>query len=114
MELGKKIIDANALIISSPEYNGGISGVLKNAIDWILRMKPMPLADKHLLLLSASPGALGGVRGLWHTRVPLEALGVHVFPRVFWLPNAYEAFDEHAKLKNVKNAQNLTNWKNQV
>ena len=92
--LGARIEAAGALVVATPEYNGGISGVLKNTIDWLSRLKPMPLRGKHLLLLSASPGPWGGVRGLWHSRVPFEALGVHVFPQMMSVPAAHTAFDE--------------------
>lgn len=63
IRLGAKIAMADALIVATPEYNGGISSALKNAIDWLSRMKPMPLAGKHLLLLSTAPGAWGAIRG---------------------------------------------------
>lgn len=96
--LGAKVAAADGLIVATPEYNGGISSVLKNTIDWMSRLKPMPLAGKHLLLLSASPGALGGIRGLWHSRVPFEALGVHVFPQMMSVPSAGSAFDEAGQL----------------
>jgi chromate reductase len=98
VKLGARIADAEALIVATPEYNGSISSVLKNAIDWISRLKPMPIAGKHLLLLSASPGGWGGVRGLWHSRVPLEAVGAHVFPQMMSLPGAGSAFDEAGRL----------------
>lgn len=106
-KLGAKILAADALIISTPEYNGSIPGVLKNVVDWLSREKPMSLGGKHLLLLAASPGALGGVRSLWHTRQPFEVLGVHVFPTMQGLPNAYEAFDTQGRLKEDKPLQNL-------
>jgi NAD(P)H-dependent FMN reductase len=96
--LGEKIAKANALIIATPEYDGSISSVLKNTIDWLSRVKPMPLAGKHLLLLSASPGGWGGIRGLWHSRVPFEDLGVHVFPQMMSLPAAGSAFDQAGRL----------------
>jgi NAD(P)H-dependent FMN reductase len=102
IKLCEKIITANALVISTPEYNGGIPGILKNVIDWISRKAPMPLKDKHLLLLSASPGALGGIRSLWHSRQPFEALGVHVFPDMMGLPNAHNAFDAQGHLHDEK------------
>lgn len=105
--LGKKILAADALIISTPEYNGSIPGVLKNIIDWLSREKPVSLAGKHLLLLAASPGALGGVRSLWHSRQPFEVVGVHVFPGTIGLSDAYNAFDEQGKLKDEKIAQRL-------
>src|SRR6476661_9915413 len=71
--LGKKITEAKAVILSTPEYNGGIPGPFKNAIDWVSRISPMPWPGKQLLLLGASPGALGAIRSLGHSRVPLES-----------------------------------------
>jgi chromate reductase, NAD(P)H dehydrogenase (quinone) len=106
--LAAKIVQADGLIVATPEYNGAISSVLKNTIDWLSRVKPMPLKGKHLLLLSASPGGWGGVRGLWHSRVPFEALGVHVFPEMMSLPNAGPAFDESGHLSGER-AQRLQN-----
>lgn len=88
--LGAKIAGAEGLVIASPEYNYSVPGVLKNAIDWMSRMKPMPLRGRRALLLSASPSLVGGNRGLWALRVPLEALGVHVFPEMYSLASAHE------------------------
>lgn len=105
--LGQKISAADALIISTPEYNGGIPGMLKNVIDWLSREKPISLSNKHLLLLAASPGALGGVRSLWHSRQPFEAVGVHVYPGMVGLPNAYNAFNEQGRLTEEKTLKNL-------
>jgi chromate reductase, NAD(P)H dehydrogenase (quinone) len=85
-----EIESAQALIISTPEYNGSIPGVLKNTIDWISRQKPQPLARKHILLVAASPGALGGIRSLWHTRQPFEVLGCHVYPEMLSFPKVHE------------------------
>jgi len=104
-KLGAKIGASAALVIATPEYNGGISGVLKNSVDWLSRLKPMPLRDKHLLLLSTSPGPWGGVRGLWHSRVPFEALGVHVFPQMISIPMAHAAFDERERLTGERATQ---------
>src|SRR6185369_9668998 len=106
-KLGQKIIAADALIISTPEYNGSIPGIFKNVIDWLSRDRPVSLEGKNLLLLAASPGALGGVRSLWHTRQPLEVVGVHVFPGMMGLPGAYNAFDEQGRLKEERPAQQL-------
>lgn len=106
-KLGRLIRDANAMVISTPEYNGSISGIMKNVIDWLSREKPHCLGGKHLLLLAASPGALGGVRGLWHSRIPFEALGVHVFPTMMGLSSAGDKFDTAGKLKDDKFEQGL-------
>jgi chromate reductase, NAD(P)H dehydrogenase (quinone) len=108
IKLGGRIGEADALIVATPEYNGSISSVLKNALDWISRLKPMPVAGKHLVLLSASPGGWGGVRGLWHSRVPFEALGAHVFPQMMSLPGAGSVFDEAGRLTGAP-AQQLQN-----
>lgn len=107
VSLGKKIAGADAIVISTPEYNGSIPGILKNVIDWLSRDKPVSLTGKHLLLLAASPGALGGIRSLWHSRQPFEVLGVHVYPDMMALPNAYNMFDEQGKLKDEKSLQRL-------
>jgi len=106
-QLGAQIGRADALIIASPEYNGGISSVLKTLVDWLSRLKPNPLSGKFLLLLSASPSGSGGMTGLWHTRVPFEALGVHVFPHMVAVPRAETAFDAKGRLTDVKAAQKL-------
>ena len=106
-ELSRRLLAADALIVATPEYNGSIPGSLKNAIDWVSRVKPVAFADKPLLLLAASPGALGGVRSLWHARVPFEALGAHVFPDMLGVPKAHEAFDEAGRLRDAKTAERL-------
>ncbi len=105
--LGQKILAATALVISTPEYNGSIPGVLKNAIDWLSREKTVSLTGKHLLLLAASPGRMGGVRSLWHSRQPFEVLGVHVYPGMMGLSDAYNAFDAQGRLKDAKTAAQL-------
>lgn len=99
MKLAEAIREADALIISTPEYNGSMSSVLKTAIDWTSRVKPMPLAKKQILLLGASPGGLGAIRGLGHARAPFENLGNYLYPESFGLAKAHEAFDEDGNLK---------------
>lgn len=106
-EFIRRVQAADAIVISTPEYNGGIPGTLKNAIDWASRAKPIPLDGKPVLLIGASPGALGAVRGLWHTRVPLEVVGAFVYPQMFGLAKAHEAFDEAGRFVDSKNSANL-------
>ena len=66
---------SDAFVISSPEYNSSMPGGLKNALDWVSRSRPQPFNEKHCLLLSASPSMVGGNRGLWSLRVPLDTSG---------------------------------------
>ena len=89
-QLAAQIQVAEALIISTPEYNGSIAGSFKNTLDWLSRHKPDVLKGKPVLLLAASPGALGGVRTLWHSRQPLEVLGCHVYPDMMGVSKAHE------------------------
>jgi len=92
-----------ALLLSCPEYNSSISGVLKNAIDWVSRPRPgepplVAFGGKVAALLSASPGALGGLRGLSHVRSILQNIGVLVIPNQVSVPNAHKAFAESGEL----------------
>ena len=96
-ELARRIESADGLMIASPEYNYSIPGTLKNAIDWVSRMKPMPFRGKHGVLLAASPSLVGGIRGLWALRVPLEGLGVTLYPDMFALAQAPQAFADPAE-----------------
>ena len=91
-EFRKRILANDAFIISSPEYNGSIPGFLKNAIDWVSRFRPQPFNEHNALLLSASPSMVGGNRALWSLRIPLEHLGVRVYPNMFSLAMAHKAF----------------------
>lgn len=93
-ELCRRLLANDAFIISSPEYNGSMPGLLKNAIDWVSRFRPQPFNERHALLMSASPSMGGGNKGLWALRMPLEHLGARVFPDMFSLATAHKAFTE--------------------
>jgi chromate reductase, NAD(P)H dehydrogenase (quinone) len=107
LELKRRIEWADALMISAPEYNYSISGVLKNLIDWVSRARPMPWRGKSVYLMSASPSPMGGIRGLWQTRIPLEGCGALVFPDMFALPHANDAFDQNGNLRDATLAERL-------
>lgn len=107
INLGAAIKNAQAIVICSPEYNGSMSGVLKNTIDWVSRLRPIPWEGKPVLLMGASPGALGATRGLAHARAPFETLGAYLFPSSLGLPRAHEAFDPEGKLMDEKTQKRL-------
>jgi len=97
-ELRKRILANDAFIISSPEYNGSMPGLLKNSIDWVSRFRPQPFNERHALLMSASPSMGGGNKSLWSLRMPLEHLGARVFPDMFSLATAHKAFTSDGKI----------------
>jgi chromate reductase len=91
-EFRRRLLESDAFIVASPEYNGSMCGVLKNLIDWTSRLRPQPFDSRHGLLLSASPSLAGGNRGLWSLRVPFEHLGSRIFPDMFSLSAAHKAW----------------------
>ena len=109
-ENGKKLkqlfIDHGGLLLACPEYNSSVTAALKNAIDWVSRPAPgepelVALRGKVATLMSASPGALGGLRGLVHVRSILGNIGVIVLPDQVAVPKAKEAFDDTGNLKDA-------------
>lgn len=93
-----RLVAADAFIIASPEYNASMPGFLKNAIDWVSRIRPQPFNGRQGMLLSASPSMAGGNRGLWSLRVPLEHLGARLYPDMFSLAQAHLAFDPAGRI----------------
>jgi NAD(P)H-dependent FMN reductase len=91
---------ADALIVASPEYNASMPAAIKNLIDWVSRFRPQPFNGKQALLMSASPSMVGGNRGLWALRIPFEHLGTRVYPDMFSLAQAHQAWDGE-KLKDA-------------
>lgn len=106
-ELKRLFVHADGLLISSPEYNSSMTAVLKNTVDWMSRPAAgePPLAafsGKIASLISASPGALGGLRGLVHVRAMLGNLGVIVLPDQVAVSQAHEAFADDGALKDAR------------
>ncbi len=102
--LKRLMMEHDAFLISAPEYNSSISAVLKNAIDWVSRPQPNEppapaFRGKVAGLLAASPGNLGGIRGLFTVRQVLTVLGTLVIPTQFGLARAAEAFNVDGSLK---------------
>jgi NAD(P)H-dependent FMN reductase len=92
------IVTNDAFVVCSPEYNASMPGFLKNTIDWVSRFSPQPFNEKHGLVMSASPSMVGGNRGAWALRVPFEHLGARIYPDMFSLAQAHQAFDEDGRI----------------
>jgi chromate reductase len=99
VQLKERLIGSDAFLIVSPEYNASMPGVLKNVIDWASRFRPQPFTRRYGMLMSASPSMVGGNRGLWSLRIPLEHLGARVYPDMFSLAQAHQAFGANDALK---------------
>lgn len=99
LALREAIAAADAVLLVTPEYNYSISGVLKNALDWISRPPNPPFVDKPLAIQSASPGSLGGARAQYHLRQICVYLDAHVLnqPEVF-VAHADKRFDARGEL----------------
>jgi len=102
----------NGFLLACPEYNSSITAALKNAVDWASR----PAAGEKNLecftgkvagLMSASPGALGGMRGLIIVRSMLSNIGVIVVPEQHSISKADQAFDGEGKIIDEKNKQSV-------
>jgi NAD(P)H-dependent FMN reductase len=116
LKLRELFLAHDALLIVSPENNSSVSALLKNTLDWLSRdigdhkgknSGLAPYAGKTALMLAASPGAFGGVRGLPHLRQILATLGVTVLGTQVALPRAHEAFDEQGALKEPRVAASV-------
>lgn len=111
-KLKELMLAHHGFLISAPEYNSSISGVLKNTIDWTSRQSDgeTPLAcfkDKVAGIMSASPGGLGGLRGLVHVRAILENIGVMVIPNQMAISKAHEAFNVDGTMNDEKQEQKI-------
>lgn len=113
--LKAELITVDALILSAPEYNGSITPLLKNAIDWSSRSTdgepPLALTawrGKPVALMAASPGPGGGMRVLMHLRDILAVMQALVIPQQVTVANAHQAFDG-SSFANSLHAQQLDN-----
>lgn len=82
LHLADALLAHDGLLLASPEYNWSVPGALKNLIDWLSIDKRQPLNGKTGLIMCASPSTRGGISGLQHLRVPLEVLGMWVYPQM--------------------------------
>ncbi|WP_417618627.1 NADPH-dependent FMN reductase [Oceanisphaera sp.] len=105
-KLSEQIQAADALLFATPEYNYSMSGVLKNAIDWVSREQPHPFAGKPAAIMSASMSLLGGVRAQYDLRRACVFLDVHCLnkPEVM-ISSAHERFDAEGRLTDEKTGE---------
>lgn len=110
--LRSQMLASNAIIIATPEYNGSLSAVLKNTIDWLSRNdEGKPSRDafkgKKFAILSTSPGPTGGSRAAAHLRTIIENLGGEVVSKQVSIPNAGTAFNAKGLLENDSSKKDL-------
>jgi len=93
--LAAAIRAADGVLFVTPEYNWSMPGVLKNAIDWVSRMKDQPFKDKPVAIQSCSQGPLGGARMQYHWRMSMTFLAAFIFgtPEIF-VGQAQNKFDK--------------------
>ena len=116
VRLKQALFDHSAWIICSPEYNGSYPALLKNAIDWasspvagdpVWSDGTLPFRGKVVGMASASPGALGGLRGQAHLAPLLLNLQCWLAPRAHAVGQAGEAFDEAGRLQRAQDQQGM-------
>lgn len=93
----------HGFVIASPEYNGSVTPLLKNTLDWVSRKSAataqlQPFNNKLALIVTTSPGSAGGLRGARHLREILNALGAIVLPRQLTIPNSAQSLDAQGRL----------------
>ncbi len=110
-EFKQLLIEHDGFLIASPEYNSAFSPLLKNVIDWASRAESKDEAPllaykgKIVSIMAASPGGLGGIRGLVFLRMLLANLGLLVLPEQQAIPQAFKAFSEDGSLIDQKQQQ---------
>ena len=112
LKLRALMMQANGLLIASPEYNASITPLLKNTLDWLSQSVDgasggAPYANKIGALLGASAGAFGTIRALPHVSTILSNLGVFMLP-VVAVPGVVQAFDATGNMSNERTRNMLT------
>jgi NAD(P)H-dependent FMN reductase len=110
LELRRLLIEHQGFLIASPEYNGSLPALLKNAIDWTSRPVNgedglLGYRNKVAVLMSTSPGSFGGLRGLAHVRTILSNIGTIVLPDQLAVGKAHEVFAVDGSIANDKQRQ---------
>lgn len=108
-KLADQIAASDAVIISTPEYNGGVSGSLKNALDWVSRTDNKPWRGKPVAVMSAAAGRTGGGLAQFQLRADMVAFGTHMIqsPQLAVAAN-YQEFDDNGILTSERYLATLT------
>ncbi|ATG76180.1 NADPH-dependent FMN reductase [Pseudoalteromonas sp. 1_2015MBL_MicDiv] len=109
--LKDKLRKADGILLASPEYNGSITAALKNAIDWASRTEQGAVPafrNKVVALFAASPGGLGGLRGLNHVRDILSGIGSLVLADQLAVPAVHTLFDESGQINEPVTAEKVS------
>lgn len=108
-KLADQMRAADAVVISTPEYNKNLPGVLKNALDWVSRTRPAPLSGRPVAVVSAAAGRAGGERAQFSLRHCLTPFGPRVLQGPeFMAANAAAAFDDEGRMVDPKSFEFLT------
>jgi NAD(P)H-dependent FMN reductase len=112
LELRRLLMQHQGFLIASPEYNGSLPALLKNAIDWTSRPVDgedglAPYRNKVAVLMSTSPGSYGGLRGLTHVRTILSNIGVIVLPDQLAVGKSHEVFAADGSIPNDRQRQSV-------
>lgn len=107
--LAERIKAADAVIIACPEYNKSLTGVLKNALDWVSRTKGNPWRDKPVAIIGAADGRAGGDRAQFALRLAMVPFRARVLPGPeVMVAHSREAFDTEGRLKEASYVRTLT------
>ena len=112
--LARQIDSHDAVLICTPEYNGSIPPLLKNAIDWVSRIskdggRPLrPYPGKVVAICSSSDGHFAGIRSANHLRAVLSHIGMEVISAQVSVPNGSEAFDENGTFRAERLRKGMT------
>ncbi len=108
LKLKELMLSHDGFLIAVPEYNGSFPACFKNMIDWVSRPANSSetylccFIDKVVSIMSASPGGMGGIRGLVHVRSLFGNIYSIVLPKQKCISDAYGAFNSDGSLKNAK------------
>lgn len=113
--LAAQIAEADAVVMASPEYNQGVSGVLKNALDWVSRVEGNPWAGKPLALIHSAAGRTGGARANYALRLVMAPYQAKIIPGPEVLVAAnYEAHNDDGTLKSARYVEALQSLMDQL